>query len=230
MATKMLLVVSILFFSNTAFAQIDADCEPLMLKAGGPPYNYYDTSPTARERLRLAEGSHFTKSVRMGVAGNAGSLVGDLHFVLNVFPNHPYALSVMADLQRKPGFSRQHPLRRDSYYPTINCYLLRALQIAPTDINVFLVQAIHQHKQKNYQAAKSSYLQALAIKPDAANVHYNLGLLLLQLGENSAALKHGQAAYRLGYPLPGLREKLQRLGVWQEAAEGSAALLPDSGR
>lgn len=230
MATKMLLIVSMLFICNSAFAQLEADCEPLTIKSDGPPFNYYDPSPVAKERLRLAEGSHFTKSVRMGVAGNAGSLVGDLDFVLKVFPNHPYALSVMADLQRKPGFSRRHPLRRDVYYPSINCYFTRALQIAPSDMNVFLVLAIHQHKLKQYQAAKTSYLQALAIKPDAANVHYNLGLLLLKLGENSAALKHGQAAYSLGYPLPGLREKLQKLGVWQEPATDSAALQLDSGK
>ncbi|OEY69982.1 tetratricopeptide repeat protein [Rheinheimera salexigens] len=157
----------------------------------------------------------------MGVAGNAGSLIGDLDFVLKVFPNHPYALSVMADLQHRPGFSRQHSLRRDRYYPTLNCYFLRAMHVAPNDPNVLLIQAITQHKQKDYQGAKVSYLKALAIKPDAAEVHYNLGLLLIKLGETREALNHAHSAYALGYPLSGLRDKLQSQGAWKEPEASS---------
>jgi tetratricopeptide (TPR) repeat protein len=206
------------------------DCEPLLLKQNGPPYDYNDNSDIARERLRLAEGAHFTKSVRAGVAGNAGSLVGDLDFVLNVFPNHPYALAVMADVQQRPGFTRQHPLRRDKYYPTIGCYFKRALQVAPNDPNVFLVLAIHLHKQKQFEKAKEQYLKAVTLKPDGAEAHYNLGLLLVTMGQLTDALKHAHAAYALGYPLPGLREQLQRKGAWQEPAlSASPNAEPDAG-
>lgn len=226
---RLSLIAYSLFFLVAAAANEFTGCEPLVLKKNGPPLDYNDPSAAARERMRMVEGAHFTKSVRAGVAGNAGSLVGDLNYVLNVFPNHPYALALMAELQQKPGFSRQKSMRRDSYYPTTSCYFQRALQIAPADPNVYLVLAIHQHKHKKYEDAKASYLKALTIKPDAADAHYNLGLLFLTLGEVKQALTHAQSAYALGYPLPALREKLQHKGVWQEPKTASSDSLPDSG-
>jgi tetratricopeptide (TPR) repeat protein len=231
MIRQLLLALCLMFNVVTVQVQAYDECEPLVFRPNAAPFDYNDTSDLARERLRLAEGSHFTQSVRAGVAGNAGSLVGDLDFVLRVFPNHPYALAVMADVQQRPGFSRQHPLRRDKYYPTIGCYFKRALQMAPNDPNVFLVLAINQHKQKNFDKAKTNYLKALAIKSDAVEAHYNLGLLLVTMGELKQALEHAHAAYALGYPLPGLREQLQRKGAWREPDSTSASnTSPDAGR
>ncbi|MDX5407950.1 MAG: tetratricopeptide repeat protein [Chromatiaceae bacterium] len=214
---RLLAFISLSFFAAaTPLAAEPTDCEPLKLSKKGPPFDYNDPSDLARERLRLAEGAHFTQSVRSGTSGNAGSLIGDLDFVLRVFPNHPYALSVMADVQQRPGFSRQHPLRKDKYYPTLNCYFQRALQVAPNDAAVYLVMAIHQHKLKRFQQAKGHYERAIRLKPDAAEAHYNLGLLLVSTGELEQALEHAHTAYNLGYPLPGLKEKLRSRGVWRE--------------
>lgn len=206
----------ILLLCYPAFGSEFADCEPLTFTKNGPPFDYNDPSDLARERLRLAEGAHFTKSVRSGVSGNAGSLIGDLDFVLRVFPNHPYALSVMADVQQRPGFSRRYALRKDKYYPTLSCYFQRALQVAPNDAAVYLVMAIHQHKLKRFEQAKSHYQKAITLKPDAAEAHYNFGLLLVSTGELEQALQHAHTAYNLGYPLPGLKEKLRNRGVWRE--------------
>ena len=226
------LCVALCLMFNVVTVQVQAyeECEPLVFRPNAAPFDYNDTSDLARERLRLAEGAHFTKSVRAGIAGNAGSLVGDLNFVLNVFPNHPYALSVMAEVQQRPGFSRRYELRKDKYYPTIECYFKRALQMAPYDPNVFLVQAIYYHKRKDYSQAKGHYLRSLELKPDAAEVHYNLGLMLVETGELKEALKHAHEAYALGYPLPGLREKLSRKGAWQESdVAASSATKPAPG-
>lgn len=223
MIRQSLLVGCMFFMIAATHATEHASCEPLVFKKNGPPFDYHDPSALARERLRLAEGAHFTESVRAGIAGNAGSLIGDLDFVLKVFPNHPYALAVMAKVQLRPGFSRQHPMRRDYYYPTMNCYFERALQMAPSDSNVYVVLAIHEHRQKHYENAKSHYLKAIAINADSAEAHYNLGLLLFTMGESEDALKHAHAAYALGYPLSGLRDKLQSKGVWREPNVVNAA-------
>lgn len=217
MMFRLLACVGLSFLSSLLpLAAEPTDCEPLKLSANGPPFDYNDQSGIARERLRLAEGAHFTVSVRSGTAGNAGSLIGDLDFVLRAFPNHPYALSVMADVQQRPGFSRQHPLRKDMYYPTLNCYFQRALQIAPHDAAIYLVMAINQHKLKRFEQAKNYYLKAISLKPDAAEAHYNLGLLFVSTGELEQALQHAHSAYNLGYPLPGLKEQLRNRGVWRE--------------
>ena len=42
----------------------------------------------------------------------------------------------------------------------------------------------------------------------SAELHYMLGLVQLELGEAGEARRHADLAYGLGYPLPGLRQKL----------------------
>ena len=65
---------------------------------------------------------------------------------------------------------------------------------------------------------------ALAAAGDNANVHYNLGLAYVDLKRYDKALDSAHAAYRLGFPFPGLKNKLQRVGAWREpAAAGRAA-------
>ena len=54
----------------------------------------------------------------------------------------------------------------------------------------------------------------------SAEIHYNLGLIYLELGDADRALEQAHAAYALGYPLPGLRNRLQRMGKWRPAAAG----------
>lgn len=51
-----------------------------------------------------------------------------------------------------------------------------------------------------------------AVNGRSAEIHYFLGLILIDVGDIDGAAEHAQQAYALGYPLPGLREKLRRLG------------------
>ena len=46
----------------------------------------------------------------------------------------------------------------------------------------------------------------------SAEIHYFLGLIFLDLGDVDAAEVHAKLAYNLGYPLPGLMSRLNRLG------------------
>ena len=46
----------------------------------------------------------------------------------------------------------------------------------------------------------------------SAEIQYNLGLVLLELGDIEEAQIAARKAYELGYPLPGLRNKLKRMG------------------
>ena len=48
------------------------------------------------------------------------------------------------------------------------------------------------------------------------NVYYNLGLAYFDLSDFDEALKYARKAYALGFPLPGLRDKLKRTGKWRE--------------
>jgi hypothetical protein len=59
------------------------------------------------------------------------------------------------------------------------------------------------------------------LMPDSAEAHYNLGLLYVRSGEYAEARTHAGRAYALGYPLPGLRDQLDRAGQWR-SDEGPA--------
>lgn len=49
---------------------------------------------------------------------------------------------------------------------------------------------------------------------ESAENHYHLGMLNLESADLNAGVAHATRAYDLGYPLPGLREKLLALGRW----------------
>jgi tetratricopeptide (TPR) repeat protein len=55
-----------------------------------------------------------------------------------------------------------------------------------------------------------------ATNGESADIQYTLGLLNLEAGNIDAAVENARQAYAKGYPLPGLRTKLMRLGRWSD--------------
>jgi len=53
--------------------------------------------------------------------------------------------------------------------------------------------------------------------PSDANVLYNLGLLYFDKKNYDKALAYAKRAYKRGFPLPGLKNKLAGVGRWEEA-------------
>ena len=49
-----------------------------------------------------------------------------------------------------------------------------------------------------------------------ANLHYNLGLAYVKLKRYDEAMTEARKAYAMGFPLPGLRNQLQRAGKWRD--------------
>jgi hypothetical protein len=52
------------------------------------------------------------------------------------------------------------------------------------------------------------------MSPDSAEIQYDIGLVYVELGDYKQANLYAARAYQGGYPLPGLRHKLERLGQW----------------
>ena len=50
---------------------------------------------------------------------------------------------------------------------------------------------------------------------NSSDIQYNLGLMLLKLDKPEEAYEYAKKAYANGYPLPGLRNKLRKAGVWK---------------
>jgi tetratricopeptide (TPR) repeat protein len=65
------------------------------------------------------------------------------------------------------------------------------------------------------QDAVQKLEKAAELNSENGNVHYNLGLAYFTLKDYEKSLAHAQRAYALGFPLPGLRNKLEKAGKWQ---------------
>jgi tetratricopeptide (TPR) repeat protein len=172
------------------------------------PYDYRNATQQKRE---LIERFHFTESVETLRKGQSSVSIGaDISYTLRVFPNHPRALNSMAELARMQKTDRP----AGSPY-TIECWFERAVRFRPEDGNVRLVYGIALLKSGQREEAIDQLKKADELVPHNANVHYNLGLAYFGGHDYEKAREHAKIAYKLGFPLPGLREMLERAKQWQ---------------
>jgi len=92
--------------------------------------------------------------------------------------------------------------------------ILRETIVAqPQNGVLYSAMAVMQRKLGQLDDAKQTLLQGnQALDGKSAEINYNLGLISLELGEVDDAVKYAESAYELGFPLPGLRMKLAKLG------------------
>ena len=67
--------------------------------------------------------------------------------------------------------------------------------------------------------ALEQYSAAEKLAPHSAELHYNFGLLYFDLKNYKEAVAQARQAYAKGFPLPGLKRKLQNIGAWQKNQE-----------
>ena len=174
------------------------------------PLDY--TDPADQDYVKnWVEQYHWTPGVENLTKGKSAPVQQDLAFILRQIPNHHRALNSMMNWQLTHPF----PLDANDYLMyRIDCYFDRALTFTPNDPVLHVLQGIYFSKSKNYEDAERSYRRALDLDPDMAEAHYDLGLLLFDLGKFQEAKAEAQKAYALSYPLPGLRNRLARAGQW----------------
>jgi tetratricopeptide (TPR) repeat protein len=102
---------------------------------------------------------------------------------------------------------------------TVDCYFDRAMQWRPEDASVRLVWGIHLLKTGNQKGGIEQLEKALSLGLDSGNAHYNLGLAFFEVGEYSRSASHAIRAYQLNFALPGLKEKLRKIGKWPSPEE-----------
>ena len=174
-------------------------------------WDYYRAGASAEsvQALRNVEQYHIEPGVqRMRQTNYAGALE-DFEFILNYFPNHPRALTLMSELCVKWKNPRCEAESR----------LERAIQINPKASQTYVIQGLHFQRLNARERAIGAYKQALDLNPASSNAHYNLGLAYFDLKRFDLANLHAQATYVLGFPLPGLRDKLTRAGHWKTLPE-----------
>ena len=179
------------------------------------PYDYRSAPP---EQRRLVERPHFPPKVEFLRGGNTSITPGgDIAYTLRVFPNHPRALLAMMKLAEKE--KRERP--RDSTY-TVGCWFERAERFRPEDVVVksLFGSYLVRHGRKDEAIAKLDAAVSLGV--DSPNDHYNIGLVYFEAGQYEKAMRSAQRAYEGGFPLPGLREKLKRVGKWRDLPQGDS--------
>lgn len=175
------------------------------------PFDYRTASQATKD---LVESYHFTPESENFIVPDHGNFSGDFAYTLNAFPNHHRALRALIRLETEiiPNADPDYfPGRYEMKVKTI-CYLQRAVAFAPKDAQVQMLMGYYLHTIGKLEDAEAWYRQVIEAHPDASEAYYNLGLLLVETEKFDAAIAAAQKAYELGYPLPGLRKKLEESG------------------
>lgn len=194
--------VFLLWLPQTTLAQADVFCPEYT----GRGLDYTNAQLRSRH-LGVVERVHFTEDVRSLRRGATGYLAPDIEYVLNWFPNHHGALDALARLAVREGTGQ--PRHASAH---IECRFRWARQTQPRDAMVPVIRGIYYQRLGRLEDAREQLELALGLEPDSAEVHYNLGLALVRLGDYERARTHAREAYARGYPLPGLRDQLSRAG------------------
>ncbi|MDO8989980.1 MAG: hypothetical protein Q7U91_10135 [Sideroxyarcus sp.] len=178
------------------------------LNEGYGPFDYR----TQKNELKIVEGAHFLPFVENLSRGNTSTTPGgDIDYTLRASPNHHRALMAMMNLARKEKTEKP----RGSRY-SIACWLDRAERYAPDDAMVKTLYGVHLLQKRQNQDGAKKLEEALVLAGDNANIQYNLGLAYFDLKDYDKSLASAHRAYQLGFPLPGLRNKLEQAGKWRE--------------
>jgi tetratricopeptide (TPR) repeat protein len=200
--------LSFLIYASIGHAQLDSRCGELANGYG--PFDYR----TDKHRLGVVERHHFTRNVEMLKRGNTSAWPGaDLDYTLRAFPNHHRALMSMLGLVAK---EKTHKPRGAGF--DAECYFARAERFRPDDGMVKMIYGLFLMRDGKQEAAVRKLEQAKASQEDNANFHYNLGLAYFEVKDYDKALESAHRAYAMNFPLPGLRDKLARVGRWRAPA------------
>jgi tetratricopeptide (TPR) repeat protein len=177
------------------------------VREAGDYYDYRSHPSYARpeQLLRTVERYHLGLSQQRMRERAYPQAFNEYEFILHQFPNHPQALLGMLELCKLAPQPKCMPTE----------FLERAIEVNPKAAGTYTVQGVYFTRIGKYPAAIDSYQIALSLQPDSANAHYNLGLAYFETKQYPLANEHAQKAYALGFPLPALREKLQREGQWK---------------
>lgn len=187
----------------------------------GMEWDYRTATP---QMMSILEGRHFTDDVALGIKGTSGHMsdIGaDYDYTLTKMPNHPRALNSALRLA-----SRYSSGVLPGAKLPIECYFERAVRLFPDDGNTWFMYARYQFLKGKDQQARTMLEKALEKAPDDAAINYNMGLVLAKQKKYDEALPYAQKAYTLDFPMPALKQMLQKAGKWVEpppAPEAAAA-------
>lgn len=196
---------------TTPIAKFDPSFDPecgSLANAHGP----FDYRKVNQDEKNLVENVHFNPQERMLNTPEARTNVylwGEFDYTLRAFPNNPRALAAIDRLSEILHTDKPPKARYSAH-----CYFRRAVKFAPDDAAVRLMYGFYLLRRNKLDDALSQLLEAETMAPDDRNVLYNLGLAYFKTKNYDKAREYAGRAYQLGFPLPGLRNMLERAGKW----------------
>lgn len=202
------------------------------------PYDYYKPP---RGALSLVERAHMgTIIAEAKHRGLWCVYYENIDYTLRAFPNHPEALTLMADyLSARAPCGRgggeaaprgRSPLElataieagawraRDADY-----YFEKGIGYKPKDSPTSVVNrpetrvlyGKYLYSQKRLDDALKQFTEAAKLEPSSAESHYYLGLIHFDKNDAATARQHIEKAQKLGQPPVALKQKLINVGQWR---------------
>ncbi len=178
-------------------------CEGTYMNYG--PYDYMQRSALPPGRLSVVERYHFTQAIEQLRDGE--TTFPNIGYTLRAWPNHHRALYAMIRGSEMPELK----LGQAKATP-VECYLQRAVNFSPDDATTRMLYGIFLQGRRKYQDALKQYRVAERLEPANFQVKYNLGLVLLDLGQYQESRDYAREVYAKNFPLPGLRDRLNAAG------------------
>lgn len=167
------------------------------------PHDYF-SSNYDQQLLRNVEKHHIPPLINELKEERWKQAWGSVDFILRYFPNHPrglYLLTKLAIKTKNIGKAEQ--------------YFNKAIRLYPNTPTTHQIYGIMLQKIDKLDLAIEQYRKGVRLAPNNAEIHYNLGLAYLEKGDLVKAEEHARTAYNIGYPLPGLKNKLKEKDHWQ---------------
>jgi tetratricopeptide (TPR) repeat protein len=175
--------------------------------------DYYAASQDREVVLKMVYRHHLWPGRKRMEDGEFNRALGDFEFIFNYFPNDPLTLLSVSELCSKWKSPKCNVEEK----------FARAIDKNPMAGDTYVLYGIYLHRNRKLREAIDAYERGVELNPKSMNGHYNLALAYLEAKEYQLANKHAQISYSLGASLPGLREKLKRLGYWEPRAAASTA-------
>lgn len=181
---------------------------------GYGPYDYINSGE--RSKIPIVERHHFTPEVENLIRGSTGHLTHDLFYTLSAVPNHHKALLTLIRYQFRLNKNLSDKNTNKPLETPVECVFQRAMSFSPNDAATISLFAYYLKEIGQLEKAKGLYEKALIISPNNAKIEYSYSLLLIQLKDYEKAVSHAKKAYKIGNPPQALKNKLQKLGKWQD--------------
>lgn len=132
---------------------------------------------------RFAADEHYTRALQVFQAGRLPEALDYIGSAIELLPNHAEYLAMQGWIHYQADAIQA---AQDAFN--------RALDANPYEMIANYGKGLQAYREKNWEAARSFFLNALAAQPERPETQYYLALVSHRQGENAHALQWMQAA------------------------------------